>query len=289
MASSAPLPPGRLRRRPRGGRRTHRRGPHLRAGPRPVPVDAGLPRAATPWSRQPRASWSKSGRGWWSSRSRSTARSTSSSTASTSRATSLTACRRLHRPPLPGKTPETLRVSLDYLRCTRSWHRPRTGTARGAVPQALVAGGGRQPPAPAEALRLRQEAATLLGQPTWAHHAIEVKMAETPEAVAAFYDSLGRGSKRSVTASWPCSPTSTPRDTGPLAAWDWAYTTSSRRSEFGVDANLVAEYHPWRHAWRACSRSPGTCSVSSTGPSRIRGRGIRPLRCTRSSTADRAS
>jgi Zn-dependent oligopeptidase len=31
----------------------------------------------------------------------------------------------------------------------------------------------------AEALRLRQEAATLLGHATWAHYAIEVKMAET--------------------------------------------------------------------------------------------------------------
>ena len=90
----------------------------------------------------------------------------------------------------PGSRAGTLRVSLDYpevypfLAQATNRHGARScsaSTGRGRWTPTARSGRG---------LRLRQEAATLLGQPTWAHHAIEVKMAETPEAVAAFYDSL---------------------------------------------------------------------------------------------------
>ena len=42
----------------------------------------------------------------------------------------------------------------------------------------------------AEALEIRRRIAALLGHPTWAHYAMEVKMAADPERVAAFYDQL---------------------------------------------------------------------------------------------------
>ena len=91
----------------------------------------------------------------------------------------------------PGSRDGTLRVSLDYPEVYPFLAQSPNRSAREAL---FRKHWGRSVdanrPLMEEAVRLRQRAAELLGHPTWAHYAIEVKMAETPEAVAAFYESL---------------------------------------------------------------------------------------------------
>lgn len=98
-----------------------------------------------------------------------------------------------------------------------------------------------------EALRLRQRAAELLGYPSWAHYAIEEKMAEHPEAVTAFYDTLLPRLTEARDRELDALSTALHADLpgAQLAAWDWTYYDERiRRAEYGVDANLVAEYLP---------------------------------------------
>ena len=60
-----------------------------------------------------------------------------------------------------------------------------------AVPQELDQGGRRQPAAPRRGARpASPDRRVLLGHPTWAHYAMELKMARTPERVADFYEEL---------------------------------------------------------------------------------------------------
>ena len=55
-----------------------------------------------------------------------------------------------------------------------------------------------------EAVKLRAEIASLFGLPTWAHHAMELKMAKTPEAVTEFYDSIVPQLRRKAARSATC-------------------------------------------------------------------------------------
>ncbi len=148
----------------------------------------------------------------------------------------------------PGSEPGTLRVSLDYpelypFLAQASNRARREELFRKHWLRAVDA----NRPLLEEALRLRQRAAELLGYPTWAHYAVEVKMAETPEAVAEFY---GRLLPRLTTVRDHELDALTDRfhadgHDGRLAAWDWAYYDEQmRRSDYGVDASLVAEYLP---------------------------------------------
>ncbi len=148
----------------------------------------------------------------------------------------------------PGSAEGTKRVSLDYPELYPFLAQASDRAARKALfdkhwSRAVV----ENRPILAEALRLRQRAAELLGYPTWAHYAIEVKMAEHPEAVAAFYDGLiprlAEVRDRELAALTAAFRADVPK--GPLSAWDWAYYDEQiRRAEYGVDANLVAEYLP---------------------------------------------
>ena len=98
-----------------------------------------------------------------------------------------------------------------------------------------------------EALELRRSVARLLGQPTWAHHAMEVKMARTPERVAAFYEDLVpplAGQIRREVDRLGDRLHADGHD-GPITAWDWRYYDDTlRRTEYGVDQNLISEYFP---------------------------------------------
>ncbi|MGH2488294.1 MAG: M3 family metallopeptidase, partial [Candidatus Limnocylindria bacterium] len=148
----------------------------------------------------------------------------------------------------PGTAPGTFRVSLDYPEVYPFLAQAIDRNARKdlfrkhwrrAVDQ--------NRPLLAEALRVRQRAAELLGHPSWAHYAIEVKMAEHPEAVADFYGSLvphlepARDRELAVLADRFHAD----GHDGPMLAWDWTfYDEQLRRTEYGVDANLVAEYLP---------------------------------------------
>jgi thimet oligopeptidase len=148
----------------------------------------------------------------------------------------------------PGATPGTYRVSLDYPEVYPFLAQGANRAAREALFHKhwnrAVAGNR---PLLEEAIRLRQRAAEILAHPTWAHYAIEVKMAQTPEAVADFYAGLVpriepvRDREIAVLTRMMAADGLN----GPLTAWDWTYYDEQlRRAEFGVDATLIAEYLP---------------------------------------------
>jgi Zn-dependent oligopeptidase len=147
-----------------------------------------------------------------------------------------------------GAQPDTFRVSLDY---PELYPFLSYASNRGRRQELYSKHWSRavdiNRPLIEEALRLRQRAAELLGFPTWAHFAIEVKMAETPDAVAAFYDQIVPGLAAIRDRELAVLAERLHRDghAGEVAAWDWAYYDEQlKRDEFGVDANLVAEYLP---------------------------------------------
>lgn len=98
-----------------------------------------------------------------------------------------------------------------------------------------------------EALELRRQVAALLGEPTWAHHSMELKMARTPERVRAFYDELLPSLASRVRRELDALGDRLHADghDGPITAWDWRYYDEAlRRTEYGVDQNQVSEYFP---------------------------------------------
>ena len=148
----------------------------------------------------------------------------------------------------PGTVEGTYRVSLDYPEVYPYLSQASDRASRQALfykhwSRAVA----ENRPLLAEALRLRQRAAELLGYPSWAHYAIEEKMAEHPEAVAAFYDTLlprlAEARDRELAALTHALEADLPGER--LNAWDWTYYDEQiRRGQYGVDANLVAEYLP---------------------------------------------
>ncbi len=98
----------------------------------------------------------------------------------------------------------------------------------------------------AEAVKIRQEIAALLGAATWAHHSMDVKMAKNPESVEAFYESIVPGLRRKATDELGVLTALAEQDgVGRLEAWDWTYyDNQQRRNDFGVDPNEVAQYFP---------------------------------------------
>src|SRR6187431_1057399 len=91
----------------------------------------------------------------------------------------------------PGEREGTYRVSLDYPEVNPFLEQAHDRDLRRELFQknwnkAVAA----NRPLLDEALDLRRQVAVLLGHPTWAHHAMEVKMARTPERVADFYEEL---------------------------------------------------------------------------------------------------
>ena len=98
-----------------------------------------------------------------------------------------------------------------------------------------------------EALTVRRRIAQLFGLPTWAHYALEMKMAGSPERVEEFYAQivpvLRAAAEREVAALRERAA----QDglIGPLEAWDWTYYDNQQsREEHGVDQNLVSPYLP---------------------------------------------
>ena len=98
-----------------------------------------------------------------------------------------------------------------------------------------------------EALGLRNRIAALLGHPTWAHFAMEIKMARSPDRVSDFYaellPTLGDEVRRELDRL--AEGLHADGHDGPITAWDWRYYHEAlRRAEFGLDQNLIAEYFP---------------------------------------------
>jgi len=148
----------------------------------------------------------------------------------------------------PGASPGTYRVSLDapevfpFLQQARrrdlrqELERREFNEARAANEPLLV-----------EALGIRRRIASLLGYPSWAHYAIEVKMAGDPDAVRRFYDGLVPPLRARLTDE-VARLEEILREDGeepPLRTWDWRYCdTRLRRRDFAVDPDELKGYLP---------------------------------------------
>jgi thimet oligopeptidase len=147
-----------------------------------------------------------------------------------------------------GETPGTYRVSLDYPELNPFLEQARDRSLRETLSrkswnQAVEANRALL----TEALELRQRVAELLGHPTWAHHAMEVKMAGRPERVQAFYDELVPSLKAAAEREMAEMGRLLEQDgeQGSVQAWDWLYyDTRQSREQYGVDQNEVSEYLP---------------------------------------------
>ena len=148
----------------------------------------------------------------------------------------------------PGEREGTYRVSLDYPEVNPFMEQAHDRDLRRELfmknwSKALEA----NRPLLDEALDLRRRVADLMGEPTWAHHAMELKMARTPERVREFYDellpTLGSQVRRELDRLG--ERLHADGHDGPITAWDWRYYDEAlRRSEYGVDQNRISEYLP---------------------------------------------
>jgi len=146
----------------------------------------------------------------------------------------------------PGERDGTFRVTLDYPEVNPFLEQARDRSLRRELfaknwSKAVEA----NRPLLEEALDLRRRIAALLGQPTWAHYAMELKMAKAPERVRAFYTELlpSLGSKVRQELDVLEDRLRADGHEGPIAPWDWRYYDDQlRRTQYGVDQNLVSEY-----------------------------------------------
>lgn len=98
-----------------------------------------------------------------------------------------------------------------------------------------------------EALQLRQDIAEAFGQPTWAHHRLELRMAKTPERVKEMYDQLHEPLIAKAKDEVAAVAELLRADTGDVTVrvWDWSYyDTQQRKTDYGVDNFEVAKYFP---------------------------------------------
>ena len=146
----------------------------------------------------------------------------------------------------PGAADGTFRVSLDYPEVNPFLEQAHD---RGLREQIFTKYWRRavdvNRPLLEEALGLRQQMAALFGQPTWAHFAMEVKMARRPERVREFYDELLPKIAAPVRSELDVMAARMRADghEGPITDWDRRYYDEAlRRTDYGVDQNVVSEY-----------------------------------------------
>ena len=100
-----------------------------------------------------------------------------------------------------------------------------------------------------EAVRLRARIAELFGQPSWAHHQLEERMAKEPARVEDFYSELvaplTEAGRIEIAEMTEMLRSDTGDPNAELQVWDWRYYhTRLRKERHGVDPNQVAEYFP---------------------------------------------
>lgn len=96
-----------------------------------------------------------------------------------------------------------------------------------------------------QAVEVRREMAGLLGYATWAHYAMETKMAANPENVEEFYarlvERLTTKARVELSAMTALLDAELPGES--VQSWDWNYLhTQQRKRDFGVDPDEVAGY-----------------------------------------------
>ncbi len=144
----------------------------------------------------------------------------------------------------PGEAEETYKVTLDY-----PDYIPFTEQAdRRDLREALAfkfANAAREENNPilAEAFDVRRRIAALFDLPSWADHALELKMARTPGAIDDFYADLVPALQ--AKAAEELVDLEAAHDATSVERWDFRYLhTRIKRDRFGVDQNVVAEYFP---------------------------------------------
>ena len=103
-----------------------------------------------------------------------------------------------------------------------------------------------------EALHLRRRIADLLAYPSWAHYAMEVRMAGGPDQVERFYGDLVPRAGERAEAEFDVMRDALRAETGDdeLHPWDVRYYDRQlRRTLFGVDAERISEYLPLDRVW----------------------------------------
>ncbi len=154
----------------------------------------------------------------------------------------------------PGAADGTYRVSLDYPEITPFMESAHDRSLREALFRKNWNTAVEQNrPLLEEALDVRRRIAAILGMPTWAHFAMEPKMAQDPSRVETFYDGLIPALRDAATAEAAALADRMAADgvSGPLQTWDWLYyDMAQQRSEHGIDGDRVAEYLPLDHVWQ---------------------------------------
>ncbi len=145
----------------------------------------------------------------------------------------------------PGNGEATYRVTLDYPQLNPFLQQAHDRALR----QELFEKSWRRSldanrPLLEEALELRRRIAEVMGEPTWAHHAMELKMAARPERVREFYAELIPPLEGAAQRDLEQMAALAQRDgVDQIQIWDWAYYDNEQsRDEYGVDQNAVSEY-----------------------------------------------
>ncbi|MEX2423487.1 MAG: M3 family metallopeptidase [Acidimicrobiia bacterium] len=148
----------------------------------------------------------------------------------------------------PGPEPDTLRITLAYPHVIPFFdNSPRRDLRAELSHKFNTRAVDANRPLLEEAVAIRLEIAGLFGVPSWAHKVLEDRMAQDPDQVERFYVDLrapltedGRDDLRQMSELLEADePGAT------LMPYDMRYyDTLTRRTEYGVDQNVVAEYFP---------------------------------------------
>ena len=100
----------------------------------------------------------------------------------------------------------------------------------------------------AEAIARRDQIATALGYPSWAHYVLKIRMARSPEAVLEFLADLEARVRVKAEQDMAILRDAGRAQVGPageVAIWDWRFFTQDvLRERYRVDLFAVAEYFP---------------------------------------------
>ncbi len=150
----------------------------------------------------------------------------------------------------PGAAPGTYVVSLDYPELHPFLaHARRRDLRERLLTRARDRGAAANRPLVDEGLAVRRELAALLGYPSWAHYATEVRMAGSPERARALLDRLAAALEGPVAAENAELRALLVEDGADpdvrLEQWDLEYARRIRTERrVGLDPAALAEYFP---------------------------------------------